>query len=94
MENYPKEDNIPENLDWNLWLGTSPYKNYLENQYHQYNWRKMVGFGCGTLDMGVHIFDTPYNALELDVPSVINKCRKLMKLVFQKKIESLMYSPI
>ena len=28
-------------------------------------------------DMGVHIFDTPYNALNLDVPLTIkNKCRK------------------
>lgn len=82
-----KEDKIPDNLDWNLWLGNSPYKNYLENQYHQYNWRKMVGFGCGTLgDMGVHIFDTPYNALELDVPeSVINKCRKPNEIGFPEK---------
>ena len=82
-----KEDKIPDNLDWNLWLGTSPYKNYLENQYHQYNWRKMVGFGCGTLgDMGVHIFDTPYNALELDVPeSIINKCRKPNEIGFPEK---------
>ncbi len=32
-------------------------------------WRKIEDFGCGTLgDMGVHIFDTPYNALQLDVP--------------------------
>ena len=82
-----KEDDIPKNLDWNLWLGTSPYKNYLENQYHQYNWRKMIGFGCGTLgDMGVHIFDTPYNALALDVPeSVINKCRKPTEIGFPEK---------
>ncbi len=82
-----KEDNIPDNLDWNLWLGTSPYKNYLENQYHQYNWRKMVGFGCGTLgDMGVHIFDTPYHALELDIPeSITNQCRKPNEVGFPEK---------
>jgi predicted dehydrogenase len=82
-----KEDEIPDNLNWNLWLGTSPYKNYQENQYHQYNWRKMIGFGCGTLgDMGVHIFDTPYNSLELDVPeSVINKCRKPNEIGFPEK---------
>ena len=82
-----KEDKIPDNLDWNLWCGTSPYKNYLENKYHQYNWRKMVGYGCGTLgDMGVHIFDTPYNALELDVPeSVINECRKPNEIGFPEK---------
>ena len=84
----PKKGNkIPDNLDWNLWLGTSPYKNYLENKYHQYNWRKMVGFGCGTLgDMGVHIFDTPYSALELDVPeSVVNRCRKPNEIGFPEK---------
>ena len=82
-----KEDNIPDNLDWNLWLGTSPYKNYIENQYHQYNWRKMVGFGCGTLgDMGVHIFDTPYHALELDIPeSITNQCRKPNEVGFPEK---------
>ena len=47
----------------------------------------MIGFGCGTLgDMGVHIFDTPYNALELDVPeSVINKCRKPNEVGFPEK---------
>ena len=28
-------------------------------------------------DMGVHIFDTPYNALQLDVPRTIeNSCRE------------------
>jgi hypothetical protein len=41
------------------------------------NWRKLMDYGCATLgDMGVHIFDTPYNALELGVPSTItNNCR-------------------
>ena len=72
------EDPIPDQLDWNLWLGTSPKKKYKEKVYHPYNWRKLVEYGCGTLgDMGVHIFDTPYNALGLDVPlTITNKCRK------------------
>lgn len=36
-----------------------------------------MDYGCGTLgDMGVHIFDTPYNALQLDVPrTIVNECR-------------------
>ena len=75
----PKEfDTIPENLDWNLWLGTSSHREYKDKIYHPGNWRKILDYGCGTLgDMGVHIFDTPYNALELDVPLTIkNKCRK------------------
>lgn len=70
-------DPIPENLDWNLWLGTSPKRDYKEGYYHPGNWRKIMDYGCATLgDMGVHIFDTPYNALKLDVPLTIkNNCR-------------------
>ncbi|GMN10885.1 Gfo/Idh/MocA family oxidoreductase [Croceitalea sp. MTPC9] len=71
-------DAIPENLDWNLWLGTSADRPYKKDIYHPGNWRKLVDYGCGTLgDMGVHIFDTPYNALALDVPKTItNNCRE------------------
>ncbi|WP_035483227.1 Gfo/Idh/MocA family protein [Algoriphagus marincola] len=71
-------DPIPADLDWNLWLGTAPERPYKEGEYHPGNWRKVLDFGCGTLgDMGVHIFDTPYNALALDVPRTIkNECRQ------------------
>jgi predicted dehydrogenase len=73
-----KADPVPAHLNWNLWLGTSPERPYAEKVYHPGNWRKVMDYGCGTLgDMGVHIFDTPYNALELDVPrTIVNKCRK------------------
>lgn len=72
------EDPIPDHLDWNLWLGTSSERPYKEGYYHPGNWRKLMDYGCGTLgDMGVHIFDTPYNALQLDIPKTIkNECRK------------------
>lgn len=72
------KDAVPESLDWNLWLGTSAERPYKEGVYHPGNWRKLLDYGCGTLgDMGVHIFDTPYNALQLDVPTTItNSCRK------------------
>ena len=72
------EDSIPDTLDWNLWLGTSPERSYKETIYHPGNWRTLVDYGCGTLgDMGVHIFDTPYNALALVVPiTITNNCRK------------------
>lgn len=71
------EDPIPITLDWNLWLGTSPERPYKKGYYHPGNWRKLMDYGCATLgDMGVHIFDTPYNALALGVPSTItNNCR-------------------
>jgi len=71
-------DPVPDHLDWNLWLGTAVERPYKEGFYHPGKWRKIMDYGCGTLgDMGVHIFDTPYNALELDVPRTIkNSCRK------------------
>ncbi len=71
-------DPIPNTLDWNLWLGTAPQRPYKQGVYHPGNWRKIMDYGCGTLgDMGVHIFDTPYNALALDIPKTIRtQCRK------------------
>ena len=70
-------DPIPKHLDWNLWLGTSKKRNYKKDIYHPGNWRKLLDYGCATLgDMGIHIFDTPYNALDLDVPfTITNNCR-------------------
>jgi predicted dehydrogenase len=70
-------DPVPPWLDWNLWQGTAPSRPFEKNTYHPGNWRKLLDYGCGTLgDMGVHIFDTPYNALALEVPRTVkNECR-------------------
>lgn len=70
-------DPVPPELNWNLWLGTSAERPFKKDIYHPGNWRKLLDYGCGTLgDMGVHIFDTPYNALQLGVPNTIrNNCR-------------------
>ena len=75
---FKGSDPVPDTLDWNLWLGTAALRPFKEKVYHPGNWRKLVDFGCGTLgDMGVHIFDTPYNALALEVPKTVkNQCRK------------------
>ena len=63
-------DDVPENLDWNFWIGTTAMRPYKKGVYHQGSWRKQIDFGTGTLgDMGVHIFDTPYRALALTYPT-------------------------
>jgi predicted dehydrogenase len=69
---------IPDTLDWNLWLGVAKERPYLNGYYHPGQWRKILDFGTGTLgDMGVHIFDTPYRALELTDPvSAQATCRE------------------
>jgi predicted dehydrogenase len=81
------EDPVPDQLDWNLWLGTSTKRPYKMDMYHPGNWRKLMDYGCGTLgDMGVHIFDTPYNALELDVPrTIMTECRPTNGFGFPEK---------
>ena len=81
------QDKVPENLDWNLWQGTAAERPYIDKIYHPGLWRYILDYGCGTLgDMGVHIFDTPYNALELDVPLTIkNNCRKPNGFSFPEK---------
>ena len=69
---------VPSHLDWDLWLGVAPQQNYQDELYHPKEWRKLIDFGTGTLgDMGVHIFDTPYRALELTAPRwVRTTCRQ------------------
>jgi predicted dehydrogenase len=63
------EQEPPQSLAWNLWLGTADERGYVPNVYHPGQWRKLIDFGTGTLgDMGVHIFDTPYAALQLTAP--------------------------
>jgi len=75
---FDVEHEVPKTLDWNLWLGPAAAQPYVEKVYHPKQWRKQIDFGTGTLgDMGVHIFDTPYRALELTAPTWAETvCRK------------------
>jgi hypothetical protein len=60
---------VPENLDWNLWLGCAPYRPFHED-YLPFKWRGWWDFGEGALgDMGCHNLNLPFWALELGAPS-------------------------
>ena len=66
---FQNENEVPAELDWNLWLDTADLRPYVKGVYHPALWRRLIDFGTGTLgDMGVHIFDTPYAALALTSP--------------------------
>lgn len=59
---------IPAEVDWELWLGTAPYRDF-NPIYIPANWRGWVNFGTGSLgDMGCHFIDVPYRALKLGYP--------------------------
>ncbi len=59
----------PKTLDWNLWLGPAPYRNY-DPAYMPFKWRGWWDFGTGALgDMGCHLLDPVYRALRLESPA-------------------------
>ena len=61
----------PDTLDWDLWLGPAPFREY-QPDYVPFNWRGWWDFGTGALgDMGCHIIDHPYWALKLGYPDSV-----------------------
>jgi len=64
----PKPEEVPAELDWDLWLGSSPHQPY-NSAYVSKKWRGWWDFGCGPLgDIGCHTMDMPHWALKLGAP--------------------------
>jgi len=62
---------VPNYLNWNQWIGPAPYRPY-HPAYHPFKWRGWWDFGTGALgDMGAHILDQPFWALDLDFPDTV-----------------------
>jgi len=60
---------VPAELDWNLWLGTAPQKDYVDNII-PFNWRGWWDYGTGALgDMGCHLIEAPFRVLDLGYPT-------------------------
>ena len=60
---------VPKELDWDLWLGTAPKKDYIEKLV-PFNWRGWWDYGTGALgDMGCHLIEPPFRVLELLYPT-------------------------
>jgi predicted dehydrogenase len=68
----PKEiPSCPSSLDWDLWLGPSPWRPY-HPAFHPFAWRGWWDFGTGAVgDMGAHLIDQPFWALNLGAPKTI-----------------------
>jgi len=64
-----KEDKVPANLDWDLWLGVAAERPFIAGYYHPGEWRKRLDFGTGTFgDMGCHILDPVFGAIGVGNP--------------------------
>jgi len=67
MGSYP----VPDKLAWDLFLGPSRWVDY-HPVYHPFNWRGWTDWGVGAIgDMGAHLIDSSFWALDLDYPTSI-----------------------
>ena len=62
---------VPDTLDWDLWLGPAKERKY-HPAYVPFKWRGWLDFGTGALgDMGCHILDPAFWALDLGHPTSV-----------------------
>lgn len=67
-QGLPQPAPVPAHVEWDLWLGPAPARDY-SPAYHPAGWRRYWAFGGGTTaDMACHFMDLPFWALGLDAP--------------------------
>ncbi len=67
----PETPPVPKTLNWDLWLGPAPVRPY-HPTYLPVDWRCWRDFGTASLgDMGCHIFDVAFWALDLKSPTSV-----------------------
>lgn len=68
----PAPAKTPKLVDFEQWIGPQPERPYAEG-YHPFAWRGWWDFGTGSLgDMGCHIFNMPFMALDLRDPIAVS----------------------
>ena len=67
-----REGPPPASLDWDLYRCANARATPYHPIYHPFHWRGWTAFGVGALgDMGAHLLDHPYWALDLGYPTHI-----------------------
>jgi len=62
----------PPHLNWEHWIGTAPQRPFAPDTYHPAKWRAWLDFGTSwCADMGCHILDATWRALDLRSPTLI-----------------------
>ncbi len=71
IPNMLEEQDVPDYLDWDLWLGTAPYRPYNKG-YCPFKWRGWWDYGCGALgDIACHNLSPVVKALQLEYPTSV-----------------------
>jgi predicted dehydrogenase len=66
---FPRDEPapVPDDLDWNLWLGPAPFHPYTPTRSNYQNWRSITDYSGGTLtDWGAHLVDTAQIGARMD----------------------------
>ena len=71
MPRPTQEVNVPDGLDWDLWIGPAPMRPF-HTTYHPFGWRAWQDFGAGAMgDMGCHVMDAAFTILKLGAPTSV-----------------------
>ena len=71
LGNPKGKDEIPKELNWDLWLGPAQYEEY-HKEFLPFNWRGYWAYGTGALgDMGCHLIDPAFKTVGLGYPSEV-----------------------
>lgn len=82
---------VPKTLNWDVWLGPAPMKAYHPDICH-FNWRGLRDYGTGALgDMGAHIYDHAFWALNLGIPTRIQASSSVFNNEFWPLAEVITY---
>jgi predicted dehydrogenase len=82
---------IPKSLNWDVWLGPAPKKDYHPDICH-FNWRGLRDYGTGALgDMGAHIYDHPFWSLNLGIPTKVQASSSVYNNEFWPLAEMITY---
>jgi predicted dehydrogenase len=73
LQELPREEAVPESLDWNLWLGGAALRSF-SGYYVPYNWRGFFDFGTGQLgNWGIHTAGPVHLAMQLGAPASVER---------------------
>ncbi|MFU8847938.1 MAG: Gfo/Idh/MocA family oxidoreductase [Opitutales bacterium] len=71
LKAWPKGVPTPSKLDWNLWLGVAPKRDY-SPEIAPFNWRGFWDYGSGAIgDIACHAMDASFSGLQLGLPTSI-----------------------
>jgi hypothetical protein len=66
------EDSVPDNIDWDLWIGPAPMRPFKKDVYHPFKWRGFYDFGGGALaDMACHTMDSIFMSMNPGFPTKV-----------------------